>query len=325
MARNLKKDQQVYTVSSVKSLLSCKGFKNNPKGSLAMTRGSILHSILELGTEDYDKVGSEYRGEYRPYNFMDQIDLQEMEDIASLFMNEHPEYFTDEWTKEQEINCTTKSGYQISGIVDSMVIRSTSAVMLDWKSGITRADTRNELDILQAVWYSYIIFKTKPTITDVAFSFIYIEADDQFININFNINDLSKMEAMIERFIFATKYTGLRVNNKCKWCNERDSCPLLALETQSLEKFGIKKVKDIKGACEASIKDYRDNKLQGAKDSKDYKGFTTVKQYHMNTNQLSTAEKLTFIKDKIKLTKKKAQLYEAQGKKIETTNSYRMK
>ena len=325
MARNLKKDQKVYTVSSVKSLLSCKGFKNNPKGSLAMTRGSLLHSMLEMGIEDYDKKGSEYRGTYRPYNFLDEINLDELEDTASVFMDEHPEYFTNEWTKEQEIHCTTKSGYQISGIVDSMVIRSTSASLIDFKSGISRADIRNELDMLQAVWYSYIIFKTKPTITDVAFSFIYIEADDQFININFNINDLSKMEAMIERFIFATKYTGLRVNNKCKWCNERDTCVLLALEAQTLEKFGIKKVKDIKGACEASIKDYKENKLQEARDSEDFKGFTTVVLHYIKTDQLSTAEKLTLIKDEIKITKKKSKLYEAQGKIITKKNSYRMR
>lgn len=315
--------KKVYTVSSVKRMLSCAGFENDPRGSIALERGSVLHEILELGVDGYSREGSVYRGEFRPYTH--DLDFEELEDIATQFMEEHPEYFTPDWKKEQEIHCTTKNGYTISGIVDLHRISSTSAVLLDWKSGISRANINDELDMLQAIWYSYIVLKTKPSVVDVTFSFVYIEEDDAFITINFNINDLKKMESIIERYIFATHFTGLKVNNKCKWCNKRGTCPVLAKEALGLEALGIKKVKQIKGATEAIIKQYKEKKLEEAKSSNDFNGFTTVNMYYLDTSQLSDAERLELVKDKIKLTKKKALFYQEQGKKLTIKKSYRMK
>jgi len=317
--------EKVYTTSSIKAMLSCAGFKNNPRGSLAMTRGNMLHSMFELGVENYDKKGSEYRGEYRPYSFLDKIDLEELEDMATQYMRDHPEYFTKDWEREQEINCTMPCGYKISGIVDAMSIKSTSAILVDYKSGVSRANPSSILDMLQAIMYAYIIFKTKPSITDVRFTFLYIEGVDDYITRDFNINDLNKMEQLIEKLIFATQYTGLRVNSKCKYCNNKGTCVLLAKEAESLDSFGIKKVKAIKAACKAKEEEYKEEKLSEAKKSEDYQGFTKVMLYSVDKDKLSEAQLLDLLKDEVKLTKKKALYLEEQGIKVNKKASYRMK
>lgn len=314
--------ETVYTPSSVKAKLSCAGFANDPKGSIPLEKGSMIHSMLEVGIENYDRNGSEYRGKYRP--FTHEHNYQEYEDIASQFITDFPQYFTPEWQKEQEIDCVTPKGHKMSGIVDIMKIGSTSAVLADFKSGMTRLNTSSEHDMLQAIWYSYIVFKTNPNITDVRFTYLYVEGDD-FNSIDFNINDLSNLESIIERFIFATKFTGLRVNNRCKWCKDKAICALLSKEAENFESKGVAKIKKIKNACEAHIKNIKADKLKEAEEAQEYKGFTKVNYYYIDKSELTKDELLELMKDNIKLTKKKALMFKDLGKKVTEKPSYRMK
>jgi len=313
--------KETYTVSKIKRLLSCSDFANNPKGSIPMTRGSLLHSMLELGIDNYDAVGSEYRGTYSKYNFMNEIDVKELEKIAKIYMFDHTEYFTNKWIKEKEINCVTKSGYKISGIVDAMLINETSAVLNDWKSGISRANPNNELDIFQGIFYSYIIFKSYPSVTDVKFNFQYIESEtNEFVSLNYNINDLSKLESIIERYIFALKFTGVRVNYKCSWCNNKSTCSQLNKEASTLNDKPMSKIKNINKAINSIIKEERTNKIKNG----DTKHMKEVELYYVDTTTLSDEDKMKLVKNgKIKISKELAIKLNNQGIEIETKKSYR--
>ena len=318
--------KNIYTVSKIKAILACSGFENDPRGSVALEKGSIIHDIFENGLKNYDKKGSTYRGNFRPYTHKHNI--QEYEDIAEVFMSEHPEFFTEEWEKEQEINCTTTNGFEISGIVDIMKVSGTSAVLCDYKTGVSRAKLSNELDMLQAIWYSFIVFKTKPSITSVKWSFLYVEGDEDFyLTVNFDVGHMARLESIIEKYIFASKFTGMKVQNRCAWCKKKATCPLLGKEAETLEGKGVKKVKANKKACESFVKDVRDTRLEEgkAKSEDQIEGFTTIKSFYLGTHQLTEKERLKLVKERIKLTKKQAIYYKDLGFFVEEKISHRMK
>jgi len=320
------KKEFIYTTSNIKNMLACSNYKSDPSGSPAMERGSIIHSILEEGIENYDKTGSTYRGKWRPYKYLEELDLSELEDIATQFIDDHKQWFTGDWKVEQELHTKTRNkGYAISGIVDKMIINATEAVLLDWKTGVSRASTKSDFDMLQAVMYAYLAFQNYPYITNATFTYVYIDSIDDHVSLRFHISDLPKMEAFIERMIYATHYTGLKINEKCKWCVNKATCPLMAQKSANLETLSAKELKNVKNAIDVILKELRGKQLEEELNNNELKTFTNVKMYYINPEELPDIERLALLKDKVKITKKKALYYKQLGYKVMEKDTYRQK
>jgi hypothetical protein len=280
-----------------------------------------LHSILELGVENYDKKGSTYRGTFRPYKF--EHDFKELEEIALGIMKKSPHLFTENWKVETELNAETSKGNMLSGIVDTMTITGSSASLVDWKSGRTRQDKNEEIDMLQAIMYAFIVFKLHPYLTEVKFTYYYIDSDGEYLTLNFATSDLKNLEIIIEKYIAISKYRGLALNNSCKYCKNANTCPLVANKLKNVEDLDMSEIR----ALESVLKTRREEikALWLKSDELKAKNFSTSRTYAVYKADLTVDQQLALLKDKITVTKKIKEKLELEGIEVIENKFLKMK
>jgi len=295
-----------YTVSSIKRLLGCSQFQRK-ETSIALEKGSIIHGILENPT-GYDKTGSTYRGEKRPYVF--EHDLDEYEQIAENTIKTHPEYFEGNWITETELNLYLKDemfgDIELNGILDKLRLTPDKATIIDWKTGVTRADINNPLDMLQALFYTFLVMYTYQDIPLVEFSYVYIEQNHKIsVTTLNNFENRERIYRSIKMWLFATKYAGgsLKIGTGCTYCGRLTSCPFvsqeLALLESNPERLDVKQIKLLKSLI-TKIYDVRKNELIEELPEDKVK---LMNYYYVEKNELTFEKLFELVPDTIRITK----------------------
>jgi hypothetical protein len=295
-----------YTVSSIKRLLGCSQFQKK-EASYALERGSIIHSILE-NPAGYDRTGSIYRGEKRPYNL--EHDFDEYEQIVENTMKTYPEYFRGEWIPETELNLFFKDeilgDIELSGILDKLRLTPDKATIIDWKTGVTRADINNPLDMLQALFYTFLIMYTYQNIPLVEFNYVYVEQDYKIsLTTTNDYEHRARIYRSLKMWLFATKYAGgnLRIGAGCAHCGRLTSCPYVNQELTLLEvdpeRLDVKKIKLLKSLI-THIYDTRKNELI---DELPVDRVKLMNYYYVKKSELTFEKIFELTPDTIKITK----------------------
>jgi len=312
--------EQVYTTSYLRKKHTCGEFEDKKGSSLAMERGSIIHEILELGTDKYNKKGSTYRGDFRPFTFTHNF--TEYEDIANMVMKKHPHLFTDLWKKEVELNAVTSKGHKVSGIVDSLCITGTSISMNDWKTGWSRANKNDELDMLQAVMYLYLAFQTYPHLTDAKFTYFYVEANE-YLTVPATSKDIKKLEMQIEKFIALAQNSGLKIQSKCNYCGNMETCPLIADKLTKLESINYQDIKVMEKVLKQRKENIKD--VWKEDETKIKENFSSSRAYYVKKVDLSKEQLSQLVKEDIKVPKATAFKLMDEGIEVTEKESLRVK
>lgn len=306
-----------YSPSKIKKQLTCQGLESAPNPN--MERGTILHDMLS-GAE-YSRTGSSYRGKVKKYEF--DHDFEELEALALDIKAQYPDIIA-EYEAEIEVNTIINSPlngeYQLSGIIDRFLVSDQQAHIVDWKSGRTRIDTKNIVDSLQAIVYSYLIFCMYPQVKDIVFEYIYIDADYSE-EVRFNVAEKPVLRQIIDSLVTSTSFVGFNVGEHCKYCQRADKCPLvdsylqqtmykeIELETLKLYKKVITQALDLR---KETLKQTSDGLLSMRK----------INYNYVSKSNLQAEDLLDLLPDEVKINKLKADELKKKGIETYTKTSY---
>lgn len=195
--------------------------------------GTILHYLLaSLPIPELNGVlGSEYRGEFRPFRF--HHNFQELEAVALEIKEKNPDLFEKKWEQEKELKADLNFGiysYKLSGIMDLLKIDGNTAYIADWKTGRTEVDITSLESSSQAVFYAYLVlsqeFLNYPDVDTVSFTYVYTKSNTRK-EIRFTKADLDTLRFYILIRIITTEEAGMKSGNHCTYCQNLSSCPLM--------------------------------------------------------------------------------------------------
>lgn len=316
-----------YSVSKIKAKLGCGSFKQKEVNSFALEKGSIIHSILE-DENNYNKEYSIYRNNKRYYQHTH--DFKEYENIVRLVKIHYPEYFEGKWYIEEqfdiEINDKLLGNILLTGIIDKYKIDGDTCTIIDWKSGISVADTNNFIDMLQAHYYMYAISVKYPHLKNITFSYVYVE---QFHKITLELNITNEMRDKlfnhIKHFIFAASLTSedtYRVTKHCTYCNNISSCPLINKNIQNMnDDMNINDIKKYRSI----INTLYDNKKIEIIENSNSSNIKTVNYYYINKNDIPDSILVNMLSDNVKITKEQASNLMELGYNVDIKSSKSLK
>ena len=303
---------KIYTVSNIKRGLKCSNFKMD-NNSFALEKGSIIHSILSDGDE-YSRVGSTYRGELRLYK--QEHDFDDYQRIVDDVKFTYPHLFDGNWHIEEQIdvnfNDKIVGDITLSGVIDKYKIEGNNCHILDWKTGINRANTNDKYDMLQSQFYTFIILMKYPFLKNIIFEYVYVE-QDAIVRVETEIKENTKQNLFryIRQWIFAVQQSeGIyRISNNCSKCMNKTTCPLIDNELNLLEfdkeRLDIKKIKFLKSLINSIYDERKVEIIEGLEG--DSPLLKTITYNYIETEQLSDDEIRKLTSNTIKISKKEAE------------------
>jgi len=307
---------KTYTVSSIKTMLGCSHYSSS-KNSFSLEKGAILHSILE-NSNKYSKEYSIYRGKRTPYEFEHDFELYEsiVDDVKDTF----PDFFTNDWIKEVELDLVYNDKYlgeiQLSGIIDKVRITQEKITIVDWKSGVSRADKNNPMDMLQALIYTFLLAQKNQQVPIIEFFYVYIEQNHTINVLTQNTPETRKtMYRAIRMWIFATQFqqNSYKISQRCNYCDRLTTCPVVDKELNELEadvtRLTVDKIKFLKSII-SKIYDSRKSELIEEMGNDKIK---IMNYYYVNKKDLTAEEILSLIPDVLKIKKTEAEEFQKRG------------
>lgn len=309
-----------FTPSKITKMLGCSGFDGSKK-TLALERGSIIHSIID-NSNNYNKEFSVYRGDKTPFQF--EHNFKEYEELVDDIKEDYPQFFTQDWLKEVELSITYNDKFlgeiEFNGIIDKLQLKEKEATLVDWKTGATRANKDNPIEMLQSIFYSFLVMQKYQYLEKVTFNYVYVEQSHIITQTIVNSPESRKnLYRYLRMWAFAAiqnKGT-YKVTSKCNWCQKLTTCPFIDEELKAIElekdRLTVEKVKLYKSLI-SSIYDSRKKEIIDESPTDKIK---IMNYFYVAKNDLETGDLLELMPDIIKVNKVKAKELEEKGVHVE--------
>lgn len=309
-----------FTPSKITKMLGCSGFDGSKK-TLALERGSIIHSIID-NSNNYNKEFSIYRGDKTPFQF--EHNFKEYEELVDDIKEDYPQFFTQDWLKEVELSVTYNDKFlgeiEFNGIIDKLQLKEKEATLVDWKTGATRANKDNPIEMLQSIFYSFLVMQKYQYLEKVTFNYVYVEQSHIITQTIVNSPESRKnLYRYLRMWAFAAiqnKGT-YKVTSKCNWCQKLTTCPFIDEELKTIElekeRLTVEKVKMYKSLI-SSIYDSRKKEIIDENPTDKIK---IMNYFYVAKNDLEIGDLLELMPDIVKVNKVKAKELEEKGIHVE--------